>query len=297
MKRIAATVAAAALCAAFTPAALPAGALATTYVQTSYASYLNGDDGWVPSYQSKSSYNKKGRATVVTSTSYNDGKVDGKHKVKYTYDKKGRMKSYKLYEKGKFSGTTKFTYGKSKTVQKNYNAKGKYTGKTVSKSSKTKYTSVTYDAKGKQTGKYVSTYTKKGLLKSSTSYSGKELSYKETYTIKNNKWTKSVSKSYDDDGKVSYTSTSMYSYSGKYTTEKQYSEDNTLYNVSKYYTEKKTGRQIQVWSTDYYGDTKVKTTYKTTKYKSGKLKGIVKEIVGSVEGAATDKTTYTYKAI
>lgn len=295
-KRILILVGALALGLMLVPAAAPAQAQ-TIYETTSQTTYTKPNGSWQKAWAMKQSFDSKGRIKKSENTNYDfNGKTESKFKNIYTYDSKGRTKTHKTYEDGKLAHQQKFSYSKNKTTIKNYNGK-KYSYKTVDKFSKNKSTAIEYDTKGKKINKTITKFDKKGNIKSYAMYAGSKLVYKNVNTIKKGKVTKSVSYNYED-GKLTDKTTTKNSYSGKYTTEKNYDNDGKLFHVTKYYTEKKTNRHITVWE-KHYMDGKVvsKTTYKVKKFKSGKCKGLVKQITEYQNGSAIQKEVYKLKAI
>lgn len=282
---------------ALIPAVAPAMADAkTVYVQTSTESYSHDGSTWVKSWSYKSKYNKKGLVTSHTDKSYSEGKLTSSEKTKCTYDKKGRTKTRKTYVNGKVTLNEKHSYKGNKATIKRYEGK-KYLGKTVTKASSKKSTSTIYNKKGKKTGYNVTTFDKKGNPKTYKSYESGKLMYKQKNTIKKGKITKSVFWNYEN-GKLSSKYTHKYKYSGSKITLKIYNGSGQLETVNKFVVEKKTGMQQLVSEKNYYeGKLQLTTTHKLKKYKSGKLKGIVKQDISYQDGKPSYKQVHAFKAI
>jgi len=283
------------------PAVTSAPALAKTqYLTTSNNYFFKSGGTWEQQWGTTSTYNKKNLLTKTVEKQFADeymGTESTTTKTKYTYDKKGRTKTIKTYEGKKLTNKTKISYTKKTMTRKDYEGK-KYVGKTVTKITSKKNVSKRYNAKGKKISETTIKFDKKGNLKSMVEKVGGKIVSKQKNTIKNGKIKTSTYWNYED-GKVTGKYTYKYTYKGKYRTEKSYDQAGNLNYASKTYTEKKTGHIIDVWHKSYNeGKLYDTTTYKTKKYKSGKLKGIVKQVTAyGGDGTAFGKTVYKVKAV
>ena len=276
----------------------------------------------------KYSYDKKGNEILNLSTSYDqNGNVSYVTKWITKYDKKNRVKLKKTYDEGKVSYVEKYSYKKNKTIQKDYDETNKLVYKVVTTKKKQKETIVCYNGKGKKITTTTVLFNKKGNIVSEVVKKGKEVIDETKNTYKKNVLTKSVSKSYNEEGYLSSKTESIYkkgkllqekhtmyedgdfnsswihdyTYKGKYTydTETFTScyDDEVAKTVTKFKYDKGENR-VKSWTKIYDNDNLTSTiTYKNELYTSGKVKGFLKKEEGYRDGKLESRTTYKFKRI